>query len=141
MAAEHFGALGAFNRFDNSAFDDEAAASSGATLTRADLAKVVQDAVGVSRAEGATFVEQVLEEIFERLVSREDVKLSSFGNFTVRQKRERAGRNPKTGEQAKITARLVVVFKPSNVMRSRIEGRPKRSRKVRGKAVTSSSTT
>ncbi len=81
MAAEHFGALGAFNRFDNSAFDDEAAASSGATLTRADLAKVVQDAVGVSRAEGDTFVEQVLEEIFKRLVSREDVKLSSFGNF------------------------------------------------------------
>jgi integration host factor subunit alpha len=64
----------------------------------------------------------VLEEIFEAIVSRTEVKLSSFGAFQVRAKNERQGRNPKTGEEAKITARLVVTFKPSNVLRARVNG-------------------
>ncbi len=74
------------------------------------------------RADSAKYVEIVLAEIFNRIVSREDVKLSSFGAFLVRAKKERLGRNPKTGAGAAISARLVVTFKPSNIMRERING-------------------
>jgi integration host factor subunit alpha len=90
------------------------------TTTRADLAEAIYLRTGVGRADAAKYVEMVLEEIFERIVAREDVKLSSFGAFLIRAKRERQGRNPKTGEAAKITARLVVTFKPSNILRARI---------------------
>lgn len=93
------------------------------TLTRADLARAVQDVVGVPRNEAAGLVEMVLKEIFERIIAREEVKLSSFGTFTVRRKPERIGRNPQTGVDAKISARLVVAFKPSNVLRGRVCGR------------------
>jgi integration host factor subunit alpha len=92
------------------------------TLTRADLAEAVHRRTGLGRAESAKFVEMVLEEIFTSIVSRDDVKLSSFGAFLIRAKRERQGRNPKTGKEAKITARLVVTFKPSNVLRGRVNG-------------------
>ncbi|MBI5313771.1 MAG: integration host factor subunit alpha [Methylocystis sp.] len=94
----------------------------GGTVTRSDLADAIHRKVGVPRAESAKCVEMVLEEIFERIVAREDVKLSSFGVFTVRSKKERQGRNPKTGAGAMISARLVVSFKPSNIMRARING-------------------
>lgn len=90
------------------------------TLTRADLAEALHRRAGFSRVESAKYVEMVLEEIFNAIVSRQDVKLSSFGAFQIRAKRERQGRNPKTGEEAKITARLVVAFKPSNVLRARV---------------------
>lgn len=90
------------------------------TTTRADLADAVHQRTGLGRSEASKYVEMVLDEIFESIVSREDVKLSSFGAFLVRAKRERQGRNPKTGASAKITARLVVSFKPSNVLRARI---------------------
>lgn len=90
------------------------------TITRADLADAVHDKTGLGRAELAKYVEMVLEEIFQAVVSRQDVKLSSFGAFQVRAKKERQGRNPKTGDDARITARLVVAFKPSNILRSRI---------------------
>ncbi|WP_363349039.1 integration host factor subunit alpha [Methylocystis echinoides] len=90
------------------------------TLTRADLAEALHRRTGVARGEAAKLVEMVLDEIFEAIVSRDDVKLSSFGAFHVRAKRERQGRNPKTGEEAKITARLVVTFRPSNVLRARV---------------------
>lgn len=92
------------------------------TVTRADLADAVHRKLGIPRADSAQYVEMVLEEIFERIVAREDVKLSSFGAFLVRAKKERLGRNPKTGEDAKITARLVVTFKPSNILRAKING-------------------
>ncbi|NUJ78448.1 integration host factor subunit alpha [Methylocystis sp. FS] len=92
----------------------------GGTVTRSDLADAIHRKVGVPRAESAKCVEMVLEEIFERIVAREDVKLSSFGAFTVRSKKERQGRNPKTGASAMISARLVVSFKPSNIMRAKI---------------------
>lgn len=94
----------------------------GGTVTRSDLADAVHRKVGVPRAESAKCVEMVLEEIFERIVAREDVKLSSFGAFTIRFKKERLGRNPKTGAGAMISARLVVSFKPSNIMRAKING-------------------
>ncbi|HEY8123849.1 MAG TPA: integration host factor subunit alpha [Methylocystis sp.] len=91
-------------------------------VTRSDLADAIHQKVGMPRAESAKYVEMVLEEIFERIVAREDVKLSSFGAFLVRSKKERLGRNPKTGAGAKISARLVVSFKPSNIMRAKIKG-------------------
>jgi len=99
--------------------EDEVA---GGTLTRADLARAIQSAVGLPRREAADLVEMVLDEIINRLISREEVKLSSFGTFSVRKKPERVGRNPRTGAGAKISARLVVTFKPSNILRARIEG-------------------
>jgi integration host factor subunit alpha len=92
------------------------------TLTRADLADALHRRTGFGRADSAKYVEMVLEEIFASIVSRNDVKLSSFGAFLVRAKRERQGRNPKTGKEAKINARLVVTFKPSNVLRDRVNG-------------------
>jgi integration host factor subunit alpha len=91
-------------------------------VTRSDLADAVHRRVGVPRVDSAKYVEMVLEEIFDRIISREDVKLSSFGAFVVREKKERLGRNPKTGAGAKISARLVVAFKPSNILRARING-------------------
>jgi integration host factor subunit alpha len=92
------------------------------TITRADLAEAVHLKAGLGRTESAKYVEMVLDEIFNSIVSREEVKLSSFGAFLIRAKKERLGRNPKTGEGAKITARLVVSFKPSNILRARING-------------------
>ncbi|WP_424362146.1 integration host factor subunit alpha [Methylocystis parvus] len=90
------------------------------TTTRADLAEAVHLKTGLGRTESAKYVEMVLDEIFDCIVSREEVKLSSFGAFVIRAKKERLGRNPKTGEGAKITARLVVSFKPSNILRAKI---------------------
>ncbi|MEK4034784.1 integration host factor subunit alpha [Methylocystis sp. IM3] len=93
------------------------------TLTRADLAEALHRRTGFARGDAARYVEMVLEEIFDAITSRDDVKLSSFGAFQIRAKRERQGRNPKTGEGAKITARLVVTFRPSNVLRARVNNK------------------
>lgn len=92
------------------------------TVTRADLAEAVYQRVGLSRTESAELVETVLAEISEVLVSGENVKLSSFGSFLVRSKSERIGRNPKTGVEVPITPRRVMVFKPSNIMKARVNG-------------------
>ncbi|TDQ66148.1 integration host factor subunit alpha [Maritalea mobilis] len=93
---------------------------SGKTLTRADLSEAVYQQVGLSRAESAELVERVLELMSDSLVEGESVKLSSFGSFLVRSKNERVGRNPKTGEEVPILPRRVLVFKPSNVLKSKI---------------------
>jgi integration host factor subunit alpha len=90
------------------------------TVTRADLAEAVYEAVGLSRTESADLVERVLDMIGEALVSGHNVKLSSFGSFQVRSKNQRIGRNPKTGEEVPILPRQVLVFKPSNVLKSKI---------------------
>ena len=90
------------------------------TVTRADLAETVYEAVGLSRTETAELVELVLEIISDALVAGENVKLSSFGSFQVRSKNERIGRNPKTGEEVPILPRQVLVFKPSNVLKTKI---------------------
>ena len=90
------------------------------TITRADLAEVVYGTVGLSRTESAELVERVLELIGDALVTGANVKLSSFGSFQVRSKNERIGRNPKTGEEVPILPRQVLVFKPSNVLKSKI---------------------
>lgn len=90
------------------------------TVTRADLAEAVYSTVGLSRTESAELVERVLELITDALVTGSNVKLSSFGSFQVRSKNERIGRNPKTGEEVPILPRQVLVFKPSNVLKSKI---------------------
>jgi integration host factor subunit alpha len=94
--------------------------SSGKTLTRADLAEAVFQKVGLPRNESAELVESVIREIIGCLEKGENVKLSSFGSFGVRDKRERVGRNPKTGEVVPITPRRVLVFRASNIMKERI---------------------
>jgi len=90
------------------------------TLTRADLAEAVVEKVGLPRNESQDLVELVLSEISSTLANGEAVKLSSFGSFGIREKGERVGRNPKTGEEVPITPRRVLVFRPSNIMKDRI---------------------
>jgi integration host factor subunit alpha len=90
------------------------------TLTRADLAEAVFEKVGLPRNEAADLVELVLKEIVHGLERGEPVKLSSFGSFGIREKAQRIGRNPKTGELVPITPRRVLVFKASNIMKERI---------------------
>ncbi|GLQ18232.1 integration host factor subunit alpha [Maritalea porphyrae] len=92
----------------------------GKTLTRADLSEAVYQQVGLSRAESSDLVERVLDLMSDALVAGESVKLSSFGSFLVRSKNERIGRNPKTGEEVPILPRRVLVFKPSNVLKAKI---------------------
>lgn len=92
----------------------------GKTLTRADLAEAVYQKVGLPRNESADLVEIVLKEISSSLERGETVKLSSFGSFGIREKGERIGRNPKTGEEVPITPRRVLVFRASNIMKTRI---------------------
>ncbi len=94
----------------------------GRTVTRADLAEAVYRRVGLSRAESAELVQSFLEEICAAAERGETVKLSSFGSFVVRSKSQRIGRNPKTGVEVPILPRRVMVFKPSNVLKARING-------------------
>lgn len=93
---------------------------SNKTLTRADLTEKIYEELGLSRSESAELVESVLDEIADTLVAGENVKISSFGSFLVRQKNGRVGRNPKTGEEVPIDPRRVLVFRPSQVMRDEI---------------------
>jgi len=90
------------------------------TLTRADLADAVVRKIGLPRNESQELVELVLGEISVTLSRGENVKLSSFGSFGVRDKGRRIGRNPKTGEEVPITPRRVLIFRPSNIMKDRI---------------------
>ena len=92
----------------------------GGTVTRADLSEAVYQEVGLSRNESAELVESVLNEISDALVRGEMVKLSSFGSFSVREKGERIGRNPKTGEEVPILPRRVLVFRASHVLKNKI---------------------
>lgn len=93
----------------------------GGTVTRADLAEAVYQEVGLSRNESAELVESVLETLSDTVVGGETVKISSFGSFVVRHKGGRLGRNPKTGEEVPIEPRRVLVFRPSQVMKDRID--------------------
>ena len=92
----------------------------GKTVIRAQLSEAVYQEVGLSRNESADLVESVLNEISDSLIKGETVKVSSFGSFYVRQKGERVGRNPKTGEEVPILPRRVLVFRPSHVLKDRI---------------------
>jgi len=97
-------------------------AMSGKTVTRADLCEAVYQKVGLSRTESSALVELVLKEITDCLERGETVKLSSFGSFVVRKKGQRIGRNPKTGTEVPISPRRVMVFKPSAILKQRING-------------------
>jgi integration host factor subunit alpha len=90
------------------------------TITRADLAEAVYEQVGLSRNESADLVETVLNEVAGALIKGDNVKISSFGSFSVRQKGERIGRNPKTGIEVPILPRKVLVFRASHVLKERI---------------------
>ncbi|MGB0694094.1 MAG: integration host factor subunit alpha [Rhodospirillaceae bacterium] len=94
----------------------------GKTITRAQLSESVYQEVGLSRNESADLLEMVLDEMSEALVEGETVKISSFGSFSVREKGERIGRNPKTGEEVPILPRRVLVFRPSQLLKARING-------------------
>ena len=92
------------------------------TTTRSTLSEAVFKNVGLSRNESANLVDSVFSEILVSLIKGDDVKISSFGTFIVRQ---RIGRNPKTGEEVPITARSVVTFRASNVLKSKVNTKNK----------------
>ncbi len=91
-------------------------------LTKADLAATLFDEVGLNKREAKEFVDAWFESIRRALESGENVKLSGFGNFQLREKGQRPGRNPKTGEEIPISARRVVTFRPGQKLRARVEG-------------------
>lgn len=90
------------------------------TLTRADLADVVHRKLGLSRAESAHLVERILHHMCHALADGENVKISGFGSFILRNKGERIGRNPKTGVEVPIAPRRVMTFRASQILRDRI---------------------
>jgi integration host factor subunit alpha len=91
------------------------------TVTRADLVEAVASRAGIQRADANRLLTRMLEHMQDALVAGETVKLSRFGNFNVRTKRQRIGRNPKTGEEVPITPRRVVTFRPSQMLREFVE--------------------
>ena len=95
------------------------------TTTRSSLSEAVFKNVGLSRNESANLVDSVFTEILISLIKGDDVKISSFGTFIVRNKKERIGRNPQTGEEVPITARSVVTFRASNVLKSKVNAKNK----------------
>ncbi|UYV39325.1 integration host factor subunit alpha [Rhodobacteraceae bacterium D3-12] len=96
------------------------------TLTRMDLSEAVFREVGLSRNDSAQLVESVLQYMSDALVEGEQVKISSFGTFSVREKAARVGRNPKTGEEVPINPRRVLTFRPSHLMKERVADGNKR---------------
>lgn len=91
------------------------------SLTKADMAEMLFDELGLNKREAKEIVEQFFEEIKVALESSNQVKLSGFGNFVLREKKERPGRNPKTGEEIAISARSVVTFRPGQKLKVRVE--------------------
>lgn len=96
--------------------------SSNGTLTRADLAESVNRHIGLSRAEASAIVESILDHMTAALERGENVKISSFGTFVLRDKNQRMGRNPKTGVEVPIDPRRVLTFRASQSMRDRVSG-------------------
>ena len=92
------------------------------TITKADIVEKVYETIGFSKKEASELVELVFAELKRTLQSGEKVKISGFGNFVVRGKSERVGRNPQTGEQIKISARRVLTFRPSQVLKAMLNG-------------------
>jgi len=90
-------------------------------LTKADMVERLHEEIGLNKREAKEFVEAFFEEIRSALEDGDSVKLSGFGNFVLRDKNERPGRNPKTGEEIPISARRVVTFRPGQKLKSRVE--------------------
>jgi len=95
---------------------------SKATMTKADIVEQVYQKIGFSKKEASELVELVFNELKHQLVHGDKVKISGFGNFTVKEKKERVGRNPQTGDQIKISARRVLTFKPSQMLKAVLNG-------------------
>jgi integration host factor subunit alpha len=97
-------------------------------MTKADIVEALYEKVGFSKKEAADLVELVFDTIKSTLSQGQKIKVSGFGNFVVREKRSRIGRNPQTGESIEITARRVLTFRPSQVLRAEVnaalEGKP-----------------
>ena len=91
------------------------------TLTKADLAEMLFEELGLNKREAKEIVEMFYSEISLALENNDSVKLSGFGNFELRDKKSRPGRNPKTGEEIPISARRVVTFKPGQKLKARVE--------------------
>jgi len=91
------------------------------SLTKADLAENLVDSIGLSKKDAKDLVEGFFDVVRNSLIERQQVKLSGFGNFEVREKSQRPGRNPKTGEEIPITARTVVTFRPGQKLKSKVE--------------------
>jgi integration host factor subunit alpha len=91
------------------------------TWTRNDLIEAVSNRIGLSLSESSKLIEEIIEEILLNLEQNDDVKISSFGTFSVRHKNSRIGRNPKTGVEVPITARKVVSFNPSNILKAKLK--------------------
>ncbi len=89
-------------------------------MTKADIVENIYEKVGISKKETAAVVQTIFDTIKETLEDEENVKISGFGNFVIRKKRARRGRNPQTGEEIEISARKVITFKPSNVLKDLI---------------------
>lgn len=87
------------------------------TITRADVAETIYEEIGLSRKDSNDILDMILDEVVQELSKGNDVKLSSFGTFSLRNKKARSGRNPKTGVEAEISPRTVISFKPSQTMR------------------------
>ncbi len=98
------------------------AAKTTGSITRADLCEAVHAELGLARSESSDLVEQVLDQICDTLTAGINVKVSSFGSFVLREKGLRIGRNPKTGEEVPIAPRTVLTFRPSQLLRARING-------------------
>ncbi|OOC10864.1 MULTISPECIES: integration host factor subunit alpha [Thioalkalivibrio] len=92
-----------------------------AAVTKADLAATLNEELGLNKREAKEFVEMFFEEMRQSLEDGEGVKLSGFGNFVLRDKNQRPGRNPKTGEEIPVSARRVVTFRPGQKLRERVE--------------------
>lgn len=90
------------------------------TITRLDVAEAIYTEIGLSRKDSSDILDMVIDEIIKELSAGNDVKLSSFGTFSLRSKKERTGRNPKTGVEAVISSRRVISFKPSQTLRKQI---------------------
>jgi len=90
-------------------------------LTKADMAEELYDELGLNRREAKGMVEMFFEKVREAMEDGQQVKLSGFGNFDLREKKERPGRNPKTGEEIPISARRVVTFRPGQKLKTRVE--------------------
>ena len=95
---------------------------SGGTMTKADLIEAIYTKVGISKKESADLVEMIFDTMKDTLSKGEKIKISGFGNFVVREKRSRMGRNPQTGDSMEISARRVLTFRPSQVLKSDLNG-------------------
>ena len=103
-------------------------------MTKADIIESVYEKVGFSKKEAAETVEMVFDTIKETLERGEKIKISGFGNFIVRDKKSRVGRNPQTGEEIEISARRVLTFRPSQVLKNALNGGPEDAQPAPGGA-------